>query len=283
MAIERFNGSKLGLTQDETRTTKAPELAPESAIRPETPFDRAAAQQHDETNEAKPVNTELPNLADIDEGTVDITRELASEMNARYEKLHPHTSTPEVEDINTPVADDTHLVDDEPSDEMGEVDGLRDDDASPIGSPIPVGYENARDLTAAPVPKSESVETVSHTAPPGNSTSADVEPSLEAIRPKDAPSTIILIAALMEILASQAKSDRDLPSMEDLHFTRENLQLILGNPQIGKSFFEVFKDMLLASEYADLAFDFMFDGPEFAGMDKASLIAGAKFAYSYMA
>lgn len=152
---------------------------------------------------------------------------------------------------------------------------------------VPVGYENARDLTAgvvqAAVKAEDMMQTIAPTTHAPVKKEEDSEPSLDSIRPTDAASTIVLIAALMEILASQVKDDDDLPTMEQLHFTRDNLRVILGNPQIGKSFFEVFKDMLLASEYADLAFDFMFDGPEFAGMDKQSLIAGAKFAYSHMA
>ena len=160
---------------------------------------------------------------------------------------------------------------------------------------VPEGYENAKDLTAvatttiAENAMSTEVTNESLTIRSDEPTThapvreEDPEPSLDSIRPTDAASTIVLIAALMEILASQVKDDDDLPTMEELHFTRENLQVILGNPQIGKSFFEVFKDMLLASDYADLAFDFMFEGPEFDGMDKQSLIAGAKFAYSHMA
>ncbi len=152
---------------------------------------------------------------------------------------------------------------------------------------VPAGYENARDLTANATPATVKAEDMMQTVAPTTHAPVkreeDSEPSLESIRPTDAASTIVLIAALMEILASQVKDDDDLPTMEQLHFTRDNLRVILGNPQIGKSFFEVFKDMLLASEYADLAFDFMFDGPEFAGMDKQSLIAGVKFAYSHMA
>lgn len=152
---------------------------------------------------------------------------------------------------------------------------------------VPVGYENARDLTAGVVQAAVKAEDLMQTIAPTTHVPVkreeDPDPSLESIRPTDAASTIVLIAALMEILASQVKDDDDLPTMEQLHFTRDNLRVILGNPQIGKSFFEVFKDMLLASDYADLAFDFMFDGPEFAGMDKQSLIAGAKFAYSHMA
>ena len=155
---------------------------------------------------------------------------------------------------------------------------------------VPEGYENAKDLSTTATPIAVKAEDMMQEISDGEPTTytpaekeEEPEPSLDSIRPTDAASTIVLIAALMEILASQVKNDDDLPTMEELHFTRENLQVILGNPQIGKSFFEVFKDMLLASDYADLAFDFMFEGPEFDGMDKQSLIAGAKFAYSHMA
>ena len=157
---------------------------------------------------------------------------------------------------------------------------------TPNSVSVPIGYENARDLTtvAPTTMKDEDVaQDITPTTHAPVKKEEDSELALDSIRPTDAASTIVLIAALMEILASQVKDDDDLPTMEQLHFTRDNLRVILGNPQIGKSFFEVFKDMLLASEYADLAFDFMFDGPEFAGMDKQSLIAGAKFAYSHMA
>ena len=165
--------------------------------------------------------------------------------------------------------------------------GMAENLMAPNNVSVPIGYENAKDLTSitpAPVKVDDLVQTVVTPATHAPAKEEEnSEPSLDSIRPTDAASTIVLIAALMEILASQVKDDDDLPTMEQLHFTRDNLRVILGNPQIGKSFFEVFKDMLLASEYADLAFDFMFDGPEFAGMDKQSLIAGAKFAYSHMA
>lgn len=157
---------------------------------------------------------------------------------------------------------------------------------TPNSVSVPIGYENAKDLTTVAPTTMKVDDVVQDIAPTTHAPvkkEEDSEPALDSIRPTDAASTIVLIAALMEILASQVKDDDDLPTMEQLHFTRDNLRVILGNPQIGKSFFEVFKDMLLASEYADLAFDFMFDGPEFAGMDKQSLIAGAKFAYSHMA
>lgn len=164
--------------------------------------------------------------------------------------------------------------------------GVAEGFMAPNNVSVPIGYENAKDLTTV-APTTVKAEDVVHDITPTTNAPVkkeeDSEPALDSIRPTDAASTIVLIAALMEILASQVKDDDDLPTMEQLHFTRDNLRVILGNPQIGKSFFEVFKDMLLASEYADLAFDFMFDGPEFAGMDKQSLIAGAKFAYSHMA
>lgn len=331
MPIERFNGSKLGLTYDESRPQSGMhESLPDSAIRPEieTPFDRAKHSADQKENNVHV--TEDTDPSKIDESTVDDTRDLAASMNAKYEASHPHVqvettnTTPEVTEstnvhtVGSVTTDNDKSVSDiiasgehtEADGEMhGDVEatpntpvyavsdnnpdflvrqtgGMDENLMAPNNVSVPAGYENAKDLTAvapATVKTEDLIQTVAPTTHAPVKKEEDSEPALDSIRPTDAASTIVLIAALMEILASQVKDDDDLPTMEQLHFTRDNLRVILGNPQIGKSFFEVFKDMLLASEYADLAFDFMFDGPEFAGMDKQSLIAGAKFAYSHMA
>lgn len=335
MPIERFNGSKLGLTHDESRPESGThETLPDSAIRPEveTPFDRANKAA---TGKKIPGLIPLEEAVDptiLDTSLVDDTKALAAKLNARYEASHPQvhvTNAHEEQDhvwpvttedpspIGSTVEETVKEITKEPTEAGDVVHTLitpeaaittRDPEeterfiAASMGPKVPEGYENAKDLSATTTPIAVKAEDMMQEIPdyhinqeeivqdsepithvPIAKRDDDPEPALDSIRPTDAPSTIVLIAALMEILASQVKDDDDLPTMEELHFTRENLQVILGNPQIGKSFFEVFKDMLLASDYADLAFDFMFDGPEFEGMDKQSLIAGAKFAYSHMA
>ena len=113
MPIERFNGSKLGLTHDESRPESGThETLPESAIRPETetPFDRAnKAAMEKRMNGMIPLE-EAVDPTVLDTSLIDETKELAAKLNARYEAAHPPVQTADAHDEQTETIDENPTI-----------------------------------------------------------------------------------------------------------------------------------------------------------------------------